>query len=63
MHSFYSSLSPFFIYVAQFGLSSFFFLQDKVSLCVFGCPRTSSVGQAAFELTDIQLTLSPEFWE
>jgi hypothetical protein len=35
------------VVVACFAL----FLQDKVSLCTFGCPGTHSVDQAGLELT------------
>ena len=36
---------------------------DRVSLCSHGCPRTYSVDQAGFELTEICLPLLPECWD
>ena len=39
---------------------SFFFLQDRVSLCSPGCPRTHSVDQAGLKLTEIPLSPPPE---
>jgi hypothetical protein len=33
------------------------FFRDRVSLCISGCPGTSSVNQAGLELTKIHLPL------
>jgi len=35
----------------------------RVSLDSPDCPETRSVDQAALELTEIRLTLPPEFWD
>ena len=34
-------------------------VQDRVSLCSFGCPRTHSEDQAGLRLTEIHLPLMP----
>jgi hypothetical protein len=45
------------VLVVWFG---FGFLQDRVSLCSSGCPRTHSVDHAGLKLTKICLPLPPK---
>jgi hypothetical protein len=37
-------------FMLKFGFFFFFFLRDRVSLCIPGCPGTHSIDQAGLEL-------------
>ena len=40
----------------------FDFLQDRVSLCSFGCPGTHPIDKTYLELTEVCLPLPSECW-
>ena len=52
---FFFSLFPFF----SFSVLFCFVFEERVSLCILGCPKTHSVNHAILELTEICLPLPP----
>lgn len=41
---------------------SFLIFQVRISFCHSGCPEIHFVDQVGFELTEMALTLAPQFW-